>query len=107
MNISKLVRSVLKTAVYVIDQTADHMDHASDRASNFVDDAREVIYPDDNHVLRNILGFAAGIGVGLGAGLLLAPSSGSDLRASITDKVQEIGSRVKGRAENFPAASTY
>jgi len=101
MNLNKLVKSILKTAVYIMDETADRVDRVSDRAAEMAENAREVVSPSENHTLRNVLSFAAGIGVGVGAGLLLAPSSGSDLRNSITDKVQDIGSRVRGRAESF------
>jgi gas vesicle protein len=47
------------------------------------------------------MAFAAGIGVGVGAGLLLAPSSGTELRTSINDKVQEIGNKVRNRGESY------
>jgi gas vesicle protein len=102
---SKLLKSILKTAVYIIDQTSDRVDRVSERASDLADDAREAIYPDTNHVLRNILAFAAGVGVGVGAGMLLAPSSGAELRSSIGEKVQDISDRVKGRAENYPTGT--
>ena len=112
MRLSKIVRSLLKTAVYVMDQTADQVDRASDRASDFADkasdfasNARESIYPTENHTLRNIVSFAAGIGVGVGMGILLAPASGADIRSSIGDKVQEIGSRVRHRGEAMATGS--
>jgi gas vesicle protein len=41
--------------------------------------------------------FAAGISVGLGAGMLLAPVSGEEIRGTIGDKVQDIGDRVRTR----------
>ena len=53
-----------------------------------VDRSREVIYP-ENHELRNIPSFAAGVGVGIGAGVLLAPASGKEIR-TIKEKVRNI-----------------
>jgi len=99
MRLNKLLKSVLKTAVYLIDETADQMDRVSDRASSMVDNARDVIAPD--HTFRNVMSFLLGVGVGVGAGMLLAPSSGEELRSSISDKVQDIGGRMSGRAESF------
>lgn len=101
MKLSKILRSVLKTAVYIMDQTAESVDRASSRASELADDARDALYPTENHTLRNIFAFAAGVGVGIGAGMLLAPSSGTELRNNISDKVQEISDRVKNRAEPY------
>lgn len=99
MKLNKLIRSALKTAVYIMDQTAEQVDRASERASEMADNARNAIYPQQDHTLRNIVAFAAGIGVGVGAGMLLAPSSGTELRNSIGDKVQEISNRVRQRGE--------
>ena len=101
MKLNKLIKSVLKTAVYIMDQTADQVDRVSDRAAEMAENTREVVVPSENHTLRNVISFAAGVGVGVGAGLLLAPSSGSDLRNSITGKVQDIGNRVRSRGESF------
>ena len=96
MKLSSVMRSVLKTAVYIMDQTAQQVDRASSRAAEIAEDARESVYPGEDHTLRNVVAFDAGIGVGVGVGLLLAPSSGSELRNSIGNKVQEITNRAKG-----------
>jgi len=103
-----ILKSLLKTAVYVIDQTSDQVDRVSDRASQFADDARTAIFPEEDHTLRNVLLFAAGVGVGVGAGLLLAPASGEETRNSISEKVQGITDKVKGRAstQNYGATGT-
>ena|ERR1700757_1715317 len=101
MNLSNVVKSILKTAVYIMDQTADTVDRASDRASEFAEEARSAIYPRADHTLRNLFAFAAGVGVGVGAGMLLAPSSGTELRNSITHKVQEISNRVRSRGDTY------
>ena len=106
MKLSNFVRSALKTAVYIIDQTAEQVDRASERASEVADNARSAIYPREDHTLRNALAFAAGIGIGVGAGMLLAPSSGTELRSSISGKVQEIGNKVRNRAENYSTGTT-
>ena len=101
MKLSNVVKSMLKTAMYLLDQTQDTVERASSRASEMADDAREALYPREDHTLRNVLAFAAGVGVGIGAGLLLAPSSGSELRDNITDRVQEISDRVRSRADSY------
>jgi hypothetical protein len=91
-----------------MDQTAEQVDRASDRASQIADDARTAIFPEEDHTLRNVLMFAAGVGVGVGAGLLLAPASGEEIRNSIGEKVQDISDKVKGRKsnQNFGATGT-
>lgn len=101
MKLNSVVKSILKTAVYLMDQTAETVDRASSRASDMAEDARDAIYPREDHTLRNFFAFAAGVGVGIGAGMLLAPSSGEELRNNITDKVQEITNRVSSRADDY------
>ena len=101
MKLNSVVKSILKTAVYLMDQTADTVDRASSRASDMAENARDAIYPREDHTLRNVLAFAAGVGVGIGAGMLLAPSSGEELRNNITDKVQEITNRVSSRGDEY------
>lgn len=93
---NKYAKLLLRTALNIVDQYSDQVDRASDRVSDFVDRGKEMIYPEPDHTLRNALSFAAGIGVGIGAGLLLAPSSGSELRRSIKEKVQGARVRVQG-----------
>jgi hypothetical protein len=50
-----------------------------------------------DHTLRDAISFAAGIGVGIAVGILLAPASGRETRSSITEKVQDVGERVRDR----------
>ncbi len=104
---NKLLKSVLKTVVYLLEQTenvaedmrdrvADGVDRASDRVSDLRDRAQD-IYAGEDHTLRNVLTFAAGVGVGIGAAILFAPASGEEIRSQIGDKVQDIGDRVRDR----------
>jgi len=107
---NRMLKSILRTAMYVMDQIDNASDlgdrvgrHASriseqvsDRFSDMADTGRRVIYGED-HTLRNIGIFAAGFGVGIGAGLLLAPASGTETRDNIRDRVQDIGERVRDR----------
>lgn len=104
---NSLLKSILKTAVYIIDQTdraaadvrdrvTEHVDRVSDQVSDLADRSRRVVYG-DSHVLRNTLIFAAGVGVGVGAGLLLAPAPGSETRDAMREKVEDIGGRVRQR----------
>jgi hypothetical protein len=104
---NNLIKSMLKTAVYFLDQTdrfaGDVRDRVNDtvgRASSHVSDLRDQaneLYSGPDHTVRNILTFAAGVGVGIGAAMLLAPASGAEIRSQIGEKVQDIGDRVRDR----------
>lgn len=104
---NNLIRSILKTAVYFLEQTdrvagdvrdrvSDTVDRAADRVSELRSQAEE-LYEGEDHTFRNVLTFAAGVGVGVGAAILFAPASGADIRNSIGKKVQDISGRVVGR----------
>ena len=107
MKMNKLLKSVLKTVVYLLEQTesvaedmrdrvAEGVDRAGDRVSDLRDRAQDY-YAGEDHTLRNVLTFAAGVGVGIGAAILLAPASGEEIRSQIGEKVQDIGDRVRDR----------
>ena len=102
-----LLKSVLKTAVYFLDQAenfagdvrdrvADGVGHATDKVSDLRDQAQH-LYEGEDHTLRNVATFAAGLAIGAGAALLLAPASGEETRSSIGEKVHDIGDRVRSR----------
>jgi gas vesicle protein len=104
---NNVIRSILKTAVYFLDQTdnftsdvrdrvADGVDRASERVSDLQDQVSD-FYSGEDHTVRNLLTFVAGVGVGVGAALLFAPASGEELRGQIGDRVQDIRDRVKER----------
>jgi gas vesicle protein len=105
VRIDKFVKSILKSVVYIMDETADRVDRVSDRASELAGNTRSVIYPNEGNTLRNVMSFAAGIGVGVAAGVLLAPSSGAELRNTISDKVHDISDKVRGRSETYPTGT--
>ncbi len=101
---NKFYKAMLKTAACVLDQYSTQVnrgaervsglvDEASDRASELVDRGKAMIQPPD-HTLRNAVSFAAGVGVGIGAAILFAPTSGADVRNSIREKVQNIRGRA-------------
>lgn len=106
-DMNKLLKSVLKTVVYLLEQTenvaddvrervSEGVDRAGDRVSDLRDRAQD-FYGGEDHTLRNVLTFAAGVGVGIGAAILFAPASGEQIRSQIGEKVQDIGDRVRDR----------
>ena len=113
MRWNRLLKSLLKTTVYILDQTAEQVDRVADRTSEIRDQAKRVIdnaasaiQPQrEDHTLRNLVSFAAGVGLGVGVGMLLAPASGVKLRSSISDRVRDISDKVKGRVST-PRAAT-
>lgn len=62
----------------------------------------------EDHTVRNVISFTAGIAVGVGIGILLAPESGEKTRSSIAGKIHGAGARVRGRfsPEKKPATGT-
>jgi hypothetical protein len=95
--VNKLLKSLLKTAIYVMDQFSEQVDRASDRVSDLTDRGRTMTDREENHTLRNVATFAAGVGVGIGVGILFTPASGKEIRKSISEKVQDIGDQVRER----------
>lgn len=113
---NNLIRSILRTAVYFLDQTdrvasdvrdrvSDRMDRAAGKVSDIRDQAHE-LYDGPSHPLRSVLAFAAGVGVGIGTALLLAPASGEEIRGSIGQKVEDIGGRVRSRFSSSSPTGT-
>jgi hypothetical protein len=113
---NNLIRSILKTAVYFLDQTnsftgdvrdrvSDTMGRAADRVSDLRDQAADYYDGGEDHTVRNVLTFVAGVGVGVGAALLFAPASGEEIRGQIGDKVQDIGDRVRERFSSSRTAT--
>jgi len=85
---NKLFKLLLKTAIFVIDQSTEKVDRASEGVSEMIDRGKALIQPEDNR-MRNAVSFAAGIGIGVGAAILFAPASGAETRRSISGKVRE------------------
>ena len=97
ITVNKLLKSLLKTAIYVMDQFFEKADRASDRVSDLTDRGRTMIHHQENRTLRNVASFAAGVGVGIGVGVLFAPASGKEIRSSISEKVHDISDQVRER----------
>lgn len=113
MRWNRLLKSLLKTTVYILDQSAEQVGRVADRTSEIrnqakrvIDNAASVIQPQrKDHTLRNLVSFAAGVGLGVGAGMLLAPASGVELRSSISDRVKDISDNVKKRVSTQKVAT--
>jgi hypothetical protein len=105
--VNKFLKSLLKTGVYLLEQservTADMQDRVTDRVEDLTDRVGQVFHSQNDHTVRNAIWFAAGIGLGLGVGVLFAPASGVETRSSISDKVQDMGDAVR---ERFSTAKT-
>jgi gas vesicle protein len=53
-----------------------------------------------------ITGFLLGVGVGAGLGILLAPTSGSEIRESVRDKATEVKNRIRDSVARMPPTGT-
>jgi len=63
----------------------------------------------ESHWFASTLTFLGGVGIGIGVGMLLAPMSGEEVRASIRDKAEDMKNRVgdyTSGASRFRSAST-
>jgi gas vesicle protein len=103
--VNKFLKSLLKTGVYLLEQsdrvTTDMRDRVKDQVEDLTDRAEQAFHGRQDHTARNAIWFAAGIGLGLGVGVLFAPASGLETRSSISDKVQDMGD---GIGEHFSTA---
>jgi hypothetical protein len=80
----------------------DTYDTAYNRVSRASDALRG---QEDSHILGKVGALLIGVGVGVGVGLLIAPASGEEARADITDKVSDFGDKVPDR-ERKPQGAT-
>lgn len=105
---NKFFKSVLKIAADLLEQSdrvaaeirdraADGVDRVGDRVSDLRDRTRN-FSGHESHALRRAISFAAGVALGVGAGVLLAPASGRETRDSIGKKVREIGAPIRDRS---------
>lgn len=96
---NKVLRTLLKAGLYFLDRsdraTADLRDQARDRVDRITTRTREAIGMDPDHAVRDAMSFVAGVGLGIGIGLLFAPASGQETRDLISEKMQEVGSKVR------------
>jgi gas vesicle protein len=104
MKLNELLKSLLKSAIYIVGKTSEQVERVSDRASRVAADAKSAIYPEEDHILRNALSFMAGIGLGVGVGILLAPASGPEVRRSIGEKMQDVGDAVRDQFSSDTAS---
>jgi hypothetical protein len=109
--VNKLLRSLLKTGVFLLEQsdqaTADVRDRVRDGVEDLSSRTHQAMRSPQSYVVRDILTFAAGLSLGIGVGILFAPASGEETRSTIADRVQGVGNRVRDRfsAEADRAAS--
>ena len=110
---NKFLKLLLGTSLYLLEQSDSSTKKVRDRAADRLSDLRDVaqekfetasdrvaratkaIRGGDSHVLSNTLRFLAGVGVGLGVGLILAPASGEETRSVIAGRVHEMSDKVR------------
>jgi len=76
---------------------------ASDRVSRATDALRG---EEGSQILGKAVALAIGVGIGVGIGMLIAPASGDETRAELTDKVSDFGEKVRERTRKTPQGAT-
>ena len=77
----------------ISDRARDTYNEASRRTNRAVDAVRG----NDSSALKTTAALLAGVGVGFGVAMLLAPASGKETRDAISGKVQEFGDRMRDK----------
>jgi len=91
---NRTLKMLLRTGLNILGQSDLATDPVREQIAETGDRLRRKLRGED-HTLRYVLTFAAGLGVGLGVGILSAPGSGTENRNSISEKVREVGNRIK------------
>lgn len=106
-----LLDSVRNRMTDVIDDVGGTARDTYDEASRRVSRATDVIRGEDHRGFSTAAALLIGVGVGVGVGLLLAPSSGEEMRNNLSDKVHEFSGRMKekisGERERQSSTGTY
>ena len=91
---NKTLKMLLRTGLNILEQSDRATEPVREHIAETADLLKRKIRGED-HTLRYVLTFAAGVGVGVGVGILTAPASGAQSRNSISEKVREVGNRIK------------
>jgi hypothetical protein len=113
-----LLNVLLGTGLYLCDnlreRLPDSMDSVKSRVRDTYDTTSERVSratgalrgEEDSHLLGKVGALLIGVGIGVGVGLLIAPASGEETRADITDKVSEFGDKIRERTRKMPERAT-
>lgn len=100
----------------VRDRLADSIDNLTSRAQDTYETASDrlgrassVMRGEDHSGISATAALLIGVGVGVGVGMLLAPASGEETRTNLSEKVHNLGDRMRDRFTNEPrpASGTY
>jgi YtxH-like protein len=104
-----LLSILLDTGLHMLDavreRLPDNMDEVKDKVRDTYGTASERIGrassalrgEEDSHIWGTVGALLVGVGIGVGIGILIAPASGDETRADLTDKVSEFGDKVRER----------
>jgi hypothetical protein len=87
----------------VRDRVRDTYGTASDRVGRATSALRG---EEDSHIWGTVGALLVGVGIGVGIGILIAPASGDETRAGLTDKVSEFSDKVRERTGKKAQAAT-
>ena len=122
---NKWLKVLLGTGLYLLEQsdgaTKDVRKRAADRFSDLrdvaqdkyetaterLDRATRAIRGEDQSMAGNVLRFVAGVAVGVGIGLVLAPASGEETRNVIAGKVHKMGDKVRQQFSDDAGTGTH
>jgi len=107
---NQILKVLLGTGLYLLDpvrdRIVDRVSDISDRARHTYDDAVDRV-GDISDLIRGrferpsrLKWMLLGVSVGVGAGMLLAPCTGREARESLSDRVHDIGGRVRDRLQS-------
>jgi hypothetical protein len=113
---NQILKVLIGTSLYLLDpvrgRIADRFSDISDRARHTYDDAVERV-SDISDSIRGrferpsrLKWMLFGMSVGVGVGLLLAPCTGREARESLSDRVHDIGGRVRDRFQSESERTT-
>lgn len=115
-----LLKMLVGAGLYMLDpvreRLSDRLDDLSERAQDTYEDALDRISEVSDRIRgrrssgwSNAMWALVGVGVGVGVGMLLAPASGEETRTNLSERVQEVGEKVRSRfsSEPKPPTGTY
>lgn len=114
---NNLLKVLLGAGLYVLDpmreRLSDRLDDLSERAQDTYESALDRLSDVSDRIRgRRHSGWESamwaliGVGVGVGVGMLLAPAAGEETRSTLSEKVQEVGGRVRSRFSSGPKSPT-